>query len=186
MSRTPLLYSRMTLSATTVLCVRRDGAVAMASDGQVSHGATIVKHTASKVRRLHHGKVLAGFAGSAADSLALFGKLEAKLEEHGGNLRRAAVELAKDWRTDKFLRRLEAMMVAADKEHAFILSGQGDLLEPDDGAAGIGSGGAYALAAARALLAHTKLPAADIATESLKIAARICVYTNDNITVEML
>ena len=173
-------------SGTTVVCVRRGSDLAMASDGQVSHGNIIMKHTASKVRRIYQDRVLAGFAGSAADGLALFGKFEAKLEEYSGNLRRAAVELAKEWRTDKYLRRLEALLAVADREQSFLISGTGDLIEPDDGIVAIGSGGPYALAAARALIRHTKLSAEEIASEALKISASICVYSNDHITLEKL
>jgi ATP-dependent HslUV protease subunit HslV len=172
--------------STTVLTVRRDGAVVLAGDGQVTAGATVVKTKAVKVRRMHGGKVLAGFAGSTADALTLFERLEGKLEKYASNLQRAAVELAKDWRTDRSLRRLEALMLAVDKTTTLLLSGTGDVIEPDDGLAGIGSGGPFALAAARALLNHTYLPARAIALESLKIAAGICVYTNDNIVVEEL
>jgi len=172
--------------ATTVLCVRRDGKVAITGDGQVSLGNTVIKHTASKIRTMLDGKVLAGFAGSSADAFTLFERFEAKLSEHRGNITRAAVELAKDWRTDRMLRRLEAMMIVADREKIFTISGTGDVLEPDDDAAAIGSGGAYALAAARALLAHSTLSAGEIAKEAMKIAAGICIYTNDHIHVEEL
>jgi ATP-dependent HslUV protease, peptidase subunit HslV len=174
------------LHGTTILSVRRDGHCAMAGDGQVTLGETIVKHTARKIRRLHHGEVLAGFAGSTADAMALFAKFEGKLEEHRGNLERSAVELAKDWRTDRVLRRLEAFLVVADQTHAFLLSGAGDIIAPDDGLIAIGSGGPYALAAARALLAHSTLDAAALAKEALTIAAGICLYTNDTIVVEAL
>ena len=172
------------IRSTTILSVRRNGAVVVAGDGQVSLGQTVVKAGARKVRRLGEGGAIAGFAGSAADGLALFERLDGKLREHRGNLRRAAVELAKDWRSDKFLRRLEAMLLVADKESTFLLSGSGDIIEPDDGIAAIGSGGAYALAAARALTAHTQLSAREIAETALGIAADICVYTNRNLTVE--
>src|SRR5437016_624240 len=172
--------------ATTVLCVRHRGQIAIAGDGQVTIGATVVKAGARKVRKLHHDKVLAGFAGAAADAFTLFARFEAKLDEHRGNLPRAAVELAKDWRTDRVLRRLEALLAVADREHSFIVSGNGDVIEPDDGLIGIGSGGPYALAAARALRAHSTLEAAEIAEQALRIAASICVYTNDHITVEAL
>jgi len=174
------------LHATTILSVRRDGKVVVAGDGQVTLGQTVMKATAKKVRRMHDGKIIAGFAGSAADGVALFEKLEAKLKEHAGNLPRAAVELAKDWRTDRVLRRLEALLVVADRERTFLLSGTGDIIEPDEGALAIGSGGPYALAAARALLAHTSLPARAIAEAALGIAGDICIYTNRNITVEEL
>ncbi len=156
----------------------------MASDGQVTFGQTVLKHTARKIRRLHHDKVLAGFAGAAADSFALFSRFDAKLDEYRGNLERAAVELARDWRTDRALRRLEAMLVVMDRERTFLLSGTGDLIEPDDGVLGIGSGGAYALAAARALTRHSGLDARAIVEESMRIAGDICVYTNAHLTVE--
>ncbi|GFN23863.1 MAG: ATP-dependent protease subunit HslV [Thermoanaerobacteraceae bacterium] len=174
------------MEGTTVVAVRRDGRVAMGSDGQVTLGNTVIKHGARKVRRLYRGQVLAGFAGSVADALALFEKFEGKLEEYHGNLWRAAVELGKDWRTDRMLRRLEALLVVADREGLLLISGSGEILEPDDGLVAIGSGGPYALAAARALLTHTGLDAATIAREALKIAASICIYTNDNIVVEEL
>src|SRR4051812_2654241 len=172
--------------ATTVLAVRHAGAVVMASDGQVTLGQTVVKHTARKVRRLYNGRVLAGFAGSAADGFALYSRFEAKLEEHRGQLERAAVELAKEWRTDRALRRLEAMLLVADAQHMILLSGTGDLIEPDDGIMGIGSGGAFAMAAARALTKHTQLSARAIVEHSMAIAADICVYTNTNVTLEEL
>ena len=172
--------------ATTVLCVRHRGQVAIAGDGQVTIGATIVKAGARKVRKLHGDKVLAGFAGAAADAFTLFERFEGKLEEHRGNLPRAAVELAKDWRTDRVLRRLEALLAVADHEHSLIISGTGDVIEPDDGLIGIGSGGPYALAAARALVAHTELDAKAIVTEAMRVAAAICIYTNDHIAVETL
>ena len=175
-----------TFHATTVACVRHKGRVALAGDGQVSIGQTIVKAGARKVRKVYHGRVLAGFAGAAADAFTLFAKFEAKLEEHRGNLSRAAVELAKDWRMDRVLRRLEALLAVADAEVSFIVSGTGDVIEPDDGLIGIGSGGPYALAAARALCAHSDLGAEQIAEQALRIAAGICVYTNDHITVESL
>jgi len=158
----------------------------MGGDGQVSMGQTIVKHGARKVRKVYQGRVLAGFAGTAADAFTLFEKFEAKLEEHRGNLRRAAVELAKEWRTDRILRRLEALLAVADADTSFIVSGTGEVIEPDDGLIGIGTGGAYALAAARALVAHSELDAKGIVTEALRIAAGICVYTNEQITVEEL
>jgi len=172
--------------ATTVVCVRRDGQVAMAGDGQVTVGNTVMKHGAAKVRRLYHDKILAGFAGSAADAFALFGRFEAKLEEYRGNLERSVVELAKDWRMDKYLRQLQAMLIVANNEKAFLVSGTGDLIQPDDGILAIGSGGPFAMAAARALMTHSSLPAAEIAAESMKIAASICIYTNDTITIETL
>ncbi len=172
--------------ATTVVCVRHRGQVAIAADGQVSIGQTIVKANARKVRKLYHDRVLSGFAGAAADAFTLFSRFEAKLEEHRGNLARAAVELAKDWRTDRVLRRLEALLAVADQEQSFIVSGTGDLIEPDDGLIGIGSGGPFALAAARALVAHSDLDAKAVVTEAMRVAAGICVYTNDRITVETL
>jgi ATP-dependent HslUV protease subunit HslV len=172
--------------ATTVLSVRHQGRVAMAGDGQVTLGTTVVKHTARKVRRVHHDRVLAGFAGTAADAFTLFERFEARLEEYRGNLRRAAVELAKEWRSDRVLRRLEALLAVADAETSFIVSGTGEIIEPDDGLIGIGSGGPFALAAARALAAHSALDARGIALEAMRIAAGICVYTNEQITVEEL
>lgn len=175
-----------TVHATTVMSVRHRGQVAMAGDGQVSMGQTIVKATARKVRKIHHDRVLAGFAGTAADAFTLFARFERTLEEHRGNLARAAVEVAKDWRTDRVLRRLEALLAVADREHSFIISGTGDVIEPDDGLIGIGSGGPFALAAARALAAHSSLDARAIATEAMTVAAGICVYTNDRIVVEVL
>jgi ATP-dependent HslUV protease subunit HslV len=175
---------------TTVLCVRRDGKVAMASDGQVTLDKTVMKATARKVRRLAEGAVLAGFAGATADAFQLFELFEKKLKEHARSLPRAAVELAKQWRTDRLLRRLEALLVVADREHVLVLSGAGDIIEPDPiaggGAVAIGSGGPYALAAARALLAHSPLSARQIAEEALRIAADICIYTNANLTIEEL
>lgn len=174
------------IHATTVLCVRRDGVVAMAGDGQVTVGNTVMKHGAAKVRRLYHDKILAGFAGSAADAFALFSRFEAKLEEYRGNMERAVVELAKDWRLDKYLRQLQAFLIVANNERAYLISGTGDLIQPDDGILAIGSGGPYALAAARALMKHTSLTAPQIADEALRVAASICIYTNDNITVESL
>ncbi len=174
------------IHATTVLCVRRDNQVAIAGDGQVTVGNTVMKHGAAKVRRLYHDKVLAGFAGSAADAFALFARFEAKLEEYRGNMERAVVELAKDWRMDKYLRQLQAFLIVANAERAYLISGTGDLISPDDGILAIGSGGPYALAAARALMSHTALGAVQIAEEALRIAASICIYTNDHITVESL
>jgi ATP-dependent HslUV protease subunit HslV len=177
----------MTLAhATTVLAVRHQGKVVMASDGQVTLGQTIVKHQARKVRRLYHDRVLAGFAGSAADGFALYSRFESKLEEHRGNLERAAVELARDWRTDRILRRLEAMLLVADTRAMYLLSGTGDLIEPDDGVIGIGSGGPFAMAAARALVRHSSLDARAIAEQAMAIAADICVYTNARLVVEEL
>jgi ATP-dependent HslUV protease subunit HslV len=172
--------------ATTVLAVRHKGQAVMASDGQVTFGDTVVKQRARKIRRLYNDRVLAGFAGSAADSFALFSRFEAKLEQYRGNLERSAVELAKDWRTDRMLRRLEAMLVVMDGTGTYLLSGTGDLIEPDDGIVAIGSGGAYALAAAKALAAHTALDARGIAEQAMQIAAGICIYSNDNLTVEVL
>jgi ATP-dependent HslUV protease subunit HslV len=169
-----------------VVSVRHRGRVALAGDGQVSIGQTIVKAGARKVRKLYHDRVLAGFAGTAADAFTLFEKFEAKLEEFRGNLPRAAVELGKDWRTDRILRRLEALLAVADTEHSFIVSGTGEIIEPDDGVIGIGSGGPFALAAARALIAHSDLDAKQIVQEAMRIAAGICVYTNEHITVEEL
>ena len=174
------------IRATTVLCLRHRGQVAIAGDGQVTIGNTVVKAGARKIRKLYHDHVLAGFAGAAADAVTLFERFEGKLEQHRGNLARASVELAKDWRADRMLRRLEALLAVADRDHGFIVSGTGDLIEPDDGLIGIGSGGPYALAAARALVAHTDLDAKAIATEAMRIAAGICIYTNDHITVETL
>jgi ATP-dependent HslUV protease subunit HslV len=172
--------------ATTVLAVRHRGRVALGGDGQVTIGATVVKASARKVRKIYNGRVLSGFAGTAADGFTLVGRFEAKLEEYRGNLPRAAVELARDWRTDRVLRRLEALLAVADGEHSFIISGTGDVIEPDDGLIGIGSGGAFALAAARALVARSDLAAREIVEEALRIAASICIYTNDQITVEEL
>jgi len=172
--------------ATTIISVRHRGKVALAGDGQITIGDVIVKQGARKIRKLYEDRVLAGFAGSAADAMALFSKFEAKLEEFRGNLKRASVELAKDWRTDRILRRLEALLVVADRENSYLISGSGDLIEPDDGILAIGSGGAYALAAARALLTYSDLSAKDICMESMKIAATICIYTNSNILVEEL
>jgi len=175
-----------TVHATTVLGVRFQGKVVLASDGQVTLGQTVVKHNARKVRRLYQDRVLAGFAGSAADGFALFGRFEAKLEEHRGNLERASVELARDWRTDRSLRRLEAMMLVADARAMYLLSGTGDLIEPDDGVMGIGSGGAFAMAAARALVGAGGLDARAIVERAMAIAADICVYTNNKIVFEEL
>jgi ATP-dependent HslUV protease subunit HslV len=174
------------MHATTIICVRRKGKVAIASDGQVTLGDTVIKHGAKKIRRLYNEKILAGFAGSSADSFALFSRFEAKLEQFHGNLSRAAVELAKDWRTDRSLRHLEAVMIVADDKQTFLISGTGDLIEPDDGIVGIGSGGAYALAAARALNKYTDLSAREIAQEAMQIAGKICIYTNENISLEEL
>ncbi len=174
------------IHATTVLAVRRDGRVVIGSDGQVTVGQTVMKATARKVRRMHDGKVIAGFAGSAADGVALFERLEGKLKEFNGNLPKAAVELTKEWRTDRALRRLEAMLLVADTDRTFLLSGTGDVIEPDEGVAAIGSGGPYALAAARALVKHTQLGARAVAEAALGIAADICIYTNAHFTLEEL
>ncbi len=172
--------------ATTVVCVRRNGHVVMAADGQVTLGEGVIKHTAKKIRRLYNDKILAGFAGSTADAFSLFARFEGKLEQYHGNLGRAAVELAKDWRTDKVLRHLEALLLVSDASLTFLISGAGDVIEPDGGVAAIGSGGSYALAAARALVENTDLPARKIAEEAMKIAGKICIYTNENFTVEEL
>ena len=172
--------------STTILCVRRDGHVALGGDGQVTLGDTVMKANANKVRALKGGKILAGFAGASADAFTLFEKFEEKLERYPGNLPRAAVELAKDWRSDRVLRRLEALLVVADKEHGYVISGSGELIEPDDGILAIGSGGNYALAAARALATASGLAARDIVQRSLEIAAEICVYTNAHITIQEL
>jgi ATP-dependent HslUV protease subunit HslV len=172
--------------ATTVISVRRDNQVAMAGDGQVTVGNTVMKHGAAKVRRLYHDRILAGFAGSAADAFALFSRFESKLEEYRGNMERAVVELAKDWRMDKYLRQLQAMLIVANNDRSYLISGTGDLIQPDDGILAIGSGGPFALAAARALMKHTEMTAAEMAAESLRIASEICIYTNDRITVESL
>lgn len=175
------------IHATTVICVRRDDRVAVAGDGQVTVGNTVMKRGAAKVRRLHHDTIIAGFAGSAADAFALFSRFESKLDEYRGNLERSVVELAKDWRMDKYLRQLQAFLIVANSEKSFLISGTGDLITPDeDGILAIGSGGPFALAAARALVKHTQMTAEEIARESLLIAAEICIYTNENVTVESL
>lgn len=174
------------IRSTTVLCVRRDGKVVMAADGQVTLGEGVIKHNARKIRRLYQEKILAGFAGSTADAFSLFSRFEAKLEQYHGNLGRAAVELAKDWRTDKILRNLEALLIVADAGQMFLISGAGDVIEPDDPIAAIGSGGSYALSAARALMNNTDLPARKIAEEAMKIAGQICIFTNDRVTIEEL
>ena len=174
------------IHATTILAVRHHDRTVLAGDGQVTFGQTVVKHRARKIRRLYNDRILAGFAGSAADSFALFARFESKLEQYRGNLERSAVELAKDWRTDRILRRLEAMLVVLDKEATFLLSGTGDLIEPDDGIVAIGSGGPFALAAAKALAANTDLDARAIAERSMRIAGEICIYTNGNLVVEEL
>lgn len=172
--------------STTVLCVRRGDSVVMAADGQVTLGATVMKHSAKKIRRLYQDKVLAGFAGSTADAFSLFSRFEGKLEQFAGNLSRAAVELAKDWRTDKMLRHLEALLIVTDLTGTFVLSGNGDVIEPEEGIIAIGSGGSYALAAARALMENTDISAREIAEKSLKIAGQICIYTNNELTIEEL
>jgi ATP-dependent HslUV protease subunit HslV len=174
------------LIQTTILGVRLRGQSAIAGDGQVTLGRTVMKHNANKVRRMYNGQVLAGFAGSAADAMALFQRFEVKLEEYRGNLQRAAVELSKEWRTDRILRRLEAFLVVVGRDAALLLSGSGDVIEPEDGLVAVGSGGPFALAAARALVQHTALDAAAVAGEAMKIAARICIYTNDQVVVEAL
>jgi ATP-dependent HslUV protease subunit HslV len=174
------------IRSTTVVCVRRNGNVVMAADGQVTLGESIIKHTAKKIRRLYNDKILAGFAGSTADAFSLFARFEAKLEQYHGNLGRAAVELAKDWRTDKVLRHLEALLLVADVTQTYLISGAGDVIEPDGGIAAIGSGGTYALAAAKALSENTDLPARKIAEEAMKIAGKICIYTNETFTIEEL
>ncbi len=177
---------RTGIRATTILAVRKDGKAVMAGDGQVTLGETIMKHKANKVRFMFQDTVLVGFAGAAADAFNLFERLEGKLETYGGNLTRAAVELAKDWRTDKILRRLEALLLATDREHTLIISGTGDVIEPDECVAAIGSGGPYALAAAQALVGHSDLDAAAIAREAMRIAGSICLYTNDQVTIQEL
>jgi len=174
------------IRSTTIVAVRHKGEVALAGDGQVTLGNTIMKHEARKVRRLYEGKVITGFAGATADAFTLFDRLEQKLEQYNGNLLRSAVELAKDWRTDKLLRKLEAFLVAVDKHHSLLLSGTGDVIEPDDGILAIGSGGPYAQAAAKALIAHSELSAEEICREAMRIAASICIYTNDRIVVEKM
>jgi ATP-dependent HslUV protease, peptidase subunit HslV len=171
---------------TTIVCVSKSGKVVMGGDGQVTIGQTAIKHTAKKVRKIYNNKVIVGFAGATADALTLFDKFEAKLEEYRGNLRRAAVELARDWRTDRVLRRLEALLAIADKDSMFLMSGSGDVLEPDDNVIAIGSGGSYAQSAAIALLKHSNLDSREIVEESLKIAANLCIYTNDKIIIEEL
>ena len=172
--------------STTILCVRRDAKVVMAGDGQVTLGSEVLKSSAKKLRRLYNDRILAGFAGSTADAFALFGRFEAKLEQHNGNLARAAVELAKEWRTDRMLRHLEALLLVADKGNTFLLSGNGDVIEPDESVAAIGSGGAFAKSAATALIENTKLSAREIAQKSMAIAGKICIYTNESIIYEEL
>jgi ATP-dependent HslUV protease subunit HslV len=174
------------IHATTILAIRHGDRTVLAGDGQVTLGNTVVKHRAKKIRRLYNDSVLAGFAGSAADSFALFSRFEAKLEQYRGNLERSAVELARDWRTDRLLRRLEAMLIVADRKTTFLLSGTGDLIEPDDGIVAVGSGGPFALAAARALSRHSSLDARQIAEEAMRIAGDICIYTNGSLTIEEL
>jgi ATP-dependent HslUV protease subunit HslV len=174
------------IEATTILAVRHQDRTVLAGDGQVTLGSTVLKQSARKIRRLYNQTILAGFAGSAADSFALFSRFESKLEQFRGNLERASVELARDWRTDRLLRRLEAMLIVADRKSTFLLSGTGDLIEPDDGIVAVGSGGSFAMAAARALVHHSPLTARQIAEESLRIAADICIYTNANLTIEEL
>lgn len=176
----------MDIRGTTIVCVRKDGQIAMAGDGQVTLGNTVMKHTARKIRRMYNERILAGFAGSTADAFTLFEKFEAKVQEFRGNLPKAAVALAKDWRTDQILRKLEALLIVADSETTLVLSGSGDVIEPDDGIAAIGSGGPFAQAAAKALRSHSPLNAQQIAEEALKIAAEICIYTNDHIASESL
>src|ERR1700745_393874 len=174
------------IRSTTVLSVRRNGSVVLAGDGQVTLGESVIKHTAKKIRPLYNDKIVAGFAGSTADAFTLFSRFEAKLEQYHGNLGRGAVELARDWRTDKYLRHLEALLLVSDKEKTFLLSGQGEVIEPDGGIAAIGSGGPYAQAAAQALAAHTQLSARQIADEAMRIAGSMCIYTNDKVTIEEL
>ena len=180
------MSTKRVVRSTTVLSVRRDGKVVLAGDGQVTLGESVIKHTAKKIRRLYQDKILAGFAGSTADAFSLFSRFEAKLEQYHGDIGRAAVELAKDWRTDKYLRHLEALLLVCDKDQTFLLSGQGDVIEPDTGIAAIGSGGPYAQAAAQALASHTKLSARQIAEEAMKIAGKMCIYTNENASFEEL
>ena len=176
----------LVMKGTTILVVRRGGRVVVAGDGQVTMGDTVLKHQARKVRRLFNGRVIVGFAGTTADSFTLFERFEAKLEQYNGNLRRAAVELAKDWRTDRILRRLEALLTAVDRDNALVISGTGDVIEPDDNVVAMGSGGPYALAAARALMKHTDMDAEKIVKEAMNITASICIYTNANYTIEVL
>jgi len=180
------MTTKRLIRSTTVLSVRRNGKVVLAGDGQVTLGESVIKHSAKKIRRLYNDKIVAGFAGSTADAFTLFSRFEAKLEQYHGNLGRAAVELARDWRTDKFLRHLEALLLVSDKEQTYLLSGQGDVIEPDGAVAAIGSGGPYAQAAALALAEHTELSAHQIAEEAMKIAGKMCIYTNDKVTIEEL
>lgn len=172
------------LHGTTILAIRRNGKTAIAGDGQITIGNTIMKHNAKKIRKMYNDRILAGFAGATADAMTLFEKFEAKLEAYHGNITRAVVELAKDWRTDRILRRLEALLIVADMEHTFILSGTGDVIEPEDGIAAIGSGGPFAQAAAKALLAHTDMSAREIVEEAMRIASKICIFTNEQIILE--
>jgi ATP-dependent HslUV protease, peptidase subunit HslV len=174
------------MHATTILCVRRDGRVSIGGDGQVTMGATVMKHNARKVRKLYNNTILAGFAGATADAFTLIEKFEGKIEEYHGNIARAAVELAKEWRTNKMLRQLEALLIVADKEHTFIISGTGDVIEPEDGIAAIGSGGPFALAAAQALIRHSSLDSQGVVREAMDIASKICIYTNSNLIIEEL
>ena len=174
------------MHATTILCVRRDGRVSIGGDGQVTMGATVMKHNARKVRKLYNNTILAGFAGATADAFTLIEKFEGKIEEYHGNIARAAVELAKEWRTNKMLRQLEALLIVADKEHTFIISGTGDVIEPEDGIAAIGSGGPFAQAAAQALVKHSPLDSQGVVREAMEIASRICIYTNSNLIIEEL
>ena len=174
------------MKSTTILCVRQNNKVALAGDGQVTLQSTVMKHTAKKVRRLFQDRCIAGFAGATADAFTLFERFEKKLEQYNGNIMRASVELAKDWRTDRLLRKLEALLIVADRDHTLILSGNGDVIEPDDGIAAIGSGGPYAQAAAKALVKHTPLSAAEIVREAMAIASEICIYTNDRVNIEEL
>ncbi|HHT9104915.1 MAG TPA: ATP-dependent protease subunit HslV [Candidatus Wujingus californicus] len=180
------LYTKPDIISTTILTVRKNGHVAIGGDGQVTMNATVVKHDAKKIRRLYHDKVIVGFAGSSADSFALMERFDSKLEEYQGNVLRSAHELAKEWRTDKVLRRLESLLIVVDKQYSFLISGGGDVIEPNDGIIGIGSGGSFAISAARALIKHTPLSAREIVEEALNISADICVYTNKNIKVEEL
>jgi len=184
--RMPRTQKTAPMHGTTILCVRRGGKVVMAGDGQVTLGDSVIKSSAKKVRRLFEDKVVAGFAGHTADALSLFSRFEGKLQEFHGNLARAAVELAKDWRTDRMLRHLDALLIVADTKATFVLSGNGDIIEPDDGMCAIGSGGSYALAAARALAAHTQLSAREVAQEAMRIASEICIFTNNNFSIEEL
>lgn len=175
-----------TFYGTTILCVRKDGRVAIGGDGQVTLGQTVLKHNAKKIRTMYNDTIVAGFAGATADAFTLFEKFEEKIEKYRGNITRSAVELAKDWRTDRILRRLEALLIVADKEHTFIISGTGDVLEPEDGIAAIGSGGPYAQAAAKALIEHTSLDSRMVVAEAMKITSKICIYTNESINIEEL